>query len=172
MRTPLQTDGRVSQSDPFLCLSLAECPLGGTVRTAYPAVGSGNSSHTLQTVERLCWAACTVNMYTWQSVSTHHSSGPVWAILSRCGWNLTLCTFILLGIPSPAQWAQFTVEICDVYRGHLDSQRLQDSACAQYDRYSAHVLISVISTYPEDTFIWSLLVSSACLRSQQQRVVL
>lgn len=40
------------------------------------------------------------------------------------------------------------------------------------NRYSGRVLLSVILIYPDGTVVWLLLVSSACLRSLQQRVVM
>lgn len=61
----------------------AECPLGGTVCVAYFAVLLGNSSHTLLTVERLCWAGQHVSMlaeckYPCTSVTGVCNSSQMW----------------------------------------------------------------------------------------------
>lgn len=66
----------------------------------------------------------------------------------------------------PAQRAQLTIEICGMFiTGVMTLQRLQVLACSYHNRYSSHVLLTVISIYPDGLVSWLPLVSSTCLRN-------
>lgn len=65
----------------------------------------------------------------------------------------------------PAQRAQLTIEICGMFiMGVMTLQRLQVLACANHNRCSSHVLLTVISICPDGMVSWLPLVSSTCLR--------